>query len=817
MLSRSTTTTARYRFGAFVLDPAKRELQHDGVTLALPARTFECLHYLIEHRDRAVGRDELVRAVFARANVSDAQLAQIVLRARRAIGDDGQEQRVIRTVPRFGFRWAVPATVIDDDSTTPSATIDTPTPSDAAPPSAPGVPADPAPSAAAEAPAQIPRKNPPASTLRRRTIAFGARLMMDGSAMLVAMLALSLSLLPWPVKFGLGGAQAQEGTSHAIIVLPMQVSGPDDATWARLGMMDLVVDRMRRANLPVLSSEATLNLLRLQEGKSDPQRLRRTTHAAWVVHGQVLNDKQQWQVVLTATDKSGAVRRGLANHPDLVSATRLAADRLLATIGSVRPAGNDDAPDLDERLQRAQSAILANDLDTARRILLEAPQPQRSAVQLEYRLAQIDFLAGRYLPGLATTNRLLGVDEARRHSALLRGQLLTLQGSLLMRLNRFPQAEHSFDQAVAALDSTLDANALGRALIGRGVAHSAQREFDAALADLGSARIQLLRTGDRLSVARVDGNLGTVEMERERPLQAIQYYEKAERDFEAMGAVTELNGIRFMVAAAHLQLLQPAAALAVNDRAWALRDQIRDPVQVADLILVRAEALTALGRLREARDLLQLPEAKPVAPGDFRRREYLVMDLARQSGDARSTALLAGAALKDWPVDRNPRLRAWVAFRQHEAALEADLPAPEDVMASLAGDALASKLGAALRDRRAGNAAAAESSYREAETLTENGGVPGPIANAVRAHARWLMQTGELDQATALVGRVAPWAEQDFEVALLQVELYSRLRQPRQWRAALDRAQRLAGERSIPAELSLPWPPGEPATASAIR
>src|SRR3546814_13189986 len=84
------------------LDLAKRELLHDDAAVALPARVFECLVHLIEHRERAVDRDELAQAVFSRSDVSDAQLAQIILRSRRAIGDDGQKQRAIRTVPRFG-------------------------------------------------------------------------------------------------------------------------------------------------------------------------------------------------------------------------------------------------------------------------------------------------------------------------------------------------------------------------------------------------------------------------------------------------------------------------------------------------------------------------------------------------------------------------------------------------------------------------------------------------------------------------------------------------------------------------------------------
>src|SRR6478672_9609158 len=114
-MSPPESPSARYRFGTRVLDPARRELRCDDVPQQLPARTFECLHYLIAHRDRAVGRDELVRAVFGRPDVSDAQLAQVVLRARRAIGDDGQEQRAIRTVPRFGFRWAMEVDLLGED------------------------------------------------------------------------------------------------------------------------------------------------------------------------------------------------------------------------------------------------------------------------------------------------------------------------------------------------------------------------------------------------------------------------------------------------------------------------------------------------------------------------------------------------------------------------------------------------------------------------------------------------------------------------------------------------------------------------------
>ena len=97
--------TSQYRFEHFLLDPATRELRNDEGLVALPARAFDCLTYLIGHRDRAVGRDELIAAVWGRTEISDALLSHTIVKIRRALGDTGNEQRTIRTVPRFGYRW----------------------------------------------------------------------------------------------------------------------------------------------------------------------------------------------------------------------------------------------------------------------------------------------------------------------------------------------------------------------------------------------------------------------------------------------------------------------------------------------------------------------------------------------------------------------------------------------------------------------------------------------------------------------------------------------------------------------------------------
>src|SRR6185312_13805059 len=106
-----------YTFGEFRFIPSARELWRGGRRVELPRRTFECLEHLIANRDRAVGRDELVAAVFGRPNVSDAQLGQIVLRTRRAVDDDGNAQHAIRTIAGFGYRWVAETSVGADDVT----------------------------------------------------------------------------------------------------------------------------------------------------------------------------------------------------------------------------------------------------------------------------------------------------------------------------------------------------------------------------------------------------------------------------------------------------------------------------------------------------------------------------------------------------------------------------------------------------------------------------------------------------------------------------------------------------------------------------
>lgn len=95
----------RYRFNDFVLDAARRELTGGGRPVELEPQVFDLLTYLIENRERVVSRDDLIDGVWQGRIVSESTLATRINAARKAIGDDGTAQRLIKTIQRKGVRF----------------------------------------------------------------------------------------------------------------------------------------------------------------------------------------------------------------------------------------------------------------------------------------------------------------------------------------------------------------------------------------------------------------------------------------------------------------------------------------------------------------------------------------------------------------------------------------------------------------------------------------------------------------------------------------------------------------------------------------
>ena len=99
-----------YRFDAFSLDTESLELRDGDDPVAVEPGVFSILAYLIDNRDRVVSKDELIEAIWDGRAISDGALNSRINAARRAVGDSGSSQSVIKTFARRGFRFVAQVT-----------------------------------------------------------------------------------------------------------------------------------------------------------------------------------------------------------------------------------------------------------------------------------------------------------------------------------------------------------------------------------------------------------------------------------------------------------------------------------------------------------------------------------------------------------------------------------------------------------------------------------------------------------------------------------------------------------------------------------
>jgi DNA-binding winged helix-turn-helix (wHTH) protein len=94
----------QFVFADHTLDTDRRELRHGSQPVAVEPQVFDLLVYLLQNRDRVVSKDDLIASVWKGRIVSESTLTSRINATRTAIGDNGKEQKLIRTVARKGLR-----------------------------------------------------------------------------------------------------------------------------------------------------------------------------------------------------------------------------------------------------------------------------------------------------------------------------------------------------------------------------------------------------------------------------------------------------------------------------------------------------------------------------------------------------------------------------------------------------------------------------------------------------------------------------------------------------------------------------------------
>lgn len=751
------------RFRDFEVDYKAHELRHAGVTVDLPVSAFDCLSYLVRHRDRPVGRDELILAVWARPNVSETLLGQTIARLRRELGDTGSDQHSIRTISRKGYRWVAPTI---DGPQQPSGQAERPA----------GTPGetDGGLESASDAPAN-PRRG--ADRVESRSPRWILALF---AALIVCAGAVVVLLRPSNTRESNGEIPA------AALVLPSTVSAPQEWDWLRLGLMDIVATRLRRGAQETIPSEGVVGYLQnlrragesaapsLDDGRLDEISRLRIQPTASLLAG-------EWRVTLEVLDQ-GATFRVDARNTDILAAGGQAADLLLAKLGkSAPPATSEDPPtDVAQVVQRAKAATLAGRLDVARSVIDSAPPDIRASPEIAWSLALIDANSGAY----DAARKRLEAELPRlppESSPILRARTLTLLAAMYMRRANVDPARRAYQEAISLAEKRSDVDVLAHAHAGRGVVEATERDYEASLADFGRARVLCEKAGNVLGVAQIDMNMGSVMHIRGQPAAASKMLEDAARRLQALSSQEESAVALQSLAAARLDLLDAVGALKIAESFSPPRASIANERLRWLLATTYARALVANGRPDEAEQSARAVLEAASAPEDglFRAHANAALALVAQArGNWEQSARLAREALT-MDLERADVLVFLQTWQLRLAGLQrsasTDL-AKSETSAYLTwlkafpvdrSEALA-RFAEAEQARYEGRTDDAIADYATAFARAEQLGVPKDIVSIGARYGDLLIGMDRADDAAAVLGRLTAWSDQDPAVSELQ-------------------------------------------------
>jgi TolB-like protein len=118
--SGSWSAVVQFAFRDCVLDLERRELTRGSGAVAIGPQVFDLLVYLVQNRERVVSKDSVLDAVWGGRIVSESTLTSHINAVRKAIGDSGGEQHLVRTVPRKGFRFVGDVREVQPDGPAPT-------------------------------------------------------------------------------------------------------------------------------------------------------------------------------------------------------------------------------------------------------------------------------------------------------------------------------------------------------------------------------------------------------------------------------------------------------------------------------------------------------------------------------------------------------------------------------------------------------------------------------------------------------------------------------------------------------------------------
>lgn len=811
--SRSTGAhPAAYRFAGFELRLRTRQLLGGEGEIALQAKVFDLIAYLLQHADRAVDKNELLDAVWPRQVVTEAALARCVMKARRALDDDAQEPRILHTVHGRGYRILAPVEQLDQ-CVDPEVRAAEPT----------GVQSDVPQETGAVRPetrnAPLPSREPPAriapapasapggsSAATPQPAARPLRLIVVGS---LGLLALVLALGALWRQFGPLDTPASVPLRLAILPVHND-TGDSGLDWASLALMAAIGDLLEASDgVPVVAAAEILPLYARVEGLPPAeqwQRLHEDLGSSHLVRARLLTQPGQLRLSYELLGPGGAQRRRSVVAADVAGLAHAAGHDLLAALGMARAEGAlvDDAF-ANEAFLRGHALRLQGDLPAAADMFRLAIEQVPEAFWPRYELALCQRDLGQGEVALASLQG-LQAEADRGDSLEARLSVRNAQAILQWRAGNYPAAEGLLQEALQLAEQQGEPGRISSVFTNLGILADFRDQPELARGYLQRATETALASGQPRVPANIRHTLAQIELRADN-LEAGEEHLRAALDgfrrignrrFEAVvlnsltrlrrrqGQLDEARELAEQAIAAHRALGTKGAETSALQALAAIE---RDQGRITRALEVNAEALAiaeAIGESPQAglaeRQRAQLEAAR----GDWAAaHHWLQRALQRFEHD------------QDHPAARRTRLQRIDLWRREGKAAAAQQAWDTHAAESDAADSSSLRRDACLLQVRLWRDAG-----RSGEAREQLRACPSAPASATDARidaallaAELELDSAQADAAEAILTSLPALAERDPDswklrarLSALRGDLASALEHERQ-------AQRLAGER----------------------
>lgn len=730
------------RFGDFELDLDGHELRRHGQVIDLEPKAFELLALLSARPDHAFSKDEIASALWHDRVISDTVIAQCVRKARQATGDSAEQQAVIRTIRRVGYRFAA---VIE------AGTPDSPHPHSSA--------------VAAELPDDQGLK--PAAW-------FLSALLLAG---LVSWLFLPethdeteprIRIAALPFLEGMAGDRELSAGLESLLAREL----------ARNSRVDLVPARRVQSLLDRLGLPAD----------ADPDLLLRELQLAigadFVMRAHIEHSDEGQELLAHLYGPGGQRFDILSGHGELMAVT----DQFSRSLSDqVRGGWTEmDGPPLlssddfiNQAFVRALDALLAGESHSAALLFESVVDLAPELIHARYELANARWQLGEHDQARELYRSVLDLlgDQSRDRVS---GHAATMLGVLAWQSGDLEQAETLYRQALEVYQRTEDFHGAASTLGNLGNLADQRGDLAQAQALALRAREQFRQARDEVGESATLTNLAVIARLRGRLHESARLQQEAITIQRRLGIGSMLVRSLTYGAEVDIELGYFDAARQALDDAQIMADAQSNPMGQAELALARARL--ALEEWQHA-----------AADAKAREAEQLFSDLATPSGRIIALTLQARSALAigrldsaltrldeadaldrdiSKPRDRLERAllrsRILIADKQLEAATEvlADMPAAIDSIIQAEVEGLH-----ALIAWQGGQPARAIQTWRGALGQLDQIDEPGRRARMMLEKAVALIETGQIEGAEDLLARASSWNAQAPDVRAVQARL----------------------------------------------